>query len=76
MILLWLFLFFCRYYSIRVHNFHKLIETDKIVVKTKPNPEFDKYILDNEEKDWIDFLSNDFSIKRLWNIDCPMERRY
>ena len=46
----------CRYYSIRAHNFNKLIETDKIVVKAKPNPEFDKLFLDDEEKDWIDFL--------------------
>ena len=33
-----------------------MIETDKIVVKAKPNPEFDKHFLDDEEKDWIDFL--------------------
>ena len=46
----------CRYYSIRAHNYNKLIETDKIVVKAKPNPEFDKKFLDDEEKDWIDFL--------------------
>ena len=46
----------CRYYSIRAHKYNKLIETDKIVVKAKPNPEFDKKFLDDEEKDWIDFL--------------------
>ena len=46
----------CRYYSIKSSKFNKLIETDKIVVKAKPNPEFDKYFLDDEEKDWINFL--------------------
>ena len=46
----------CRYYSIKAHKYNKLIETDKIVVKAKPNPEFDKKFLDDEEKDWIDFL--------------------
>ena len=46
----------CRYYSIRAHNLNSLIDTDQIVVKAKPNPEFDKLFLDDEEKDWIDFL--------------------
>ncbi len=46
----------CRYYSIKSSKYNKLIETDKIVVKAKPNPEFDKYFLDDEEKDWVNFL--------------------
>jgi hypothetical protein len=45
----------CRYYSIRSHPYNKLIETDLIAVKAKPNPEFDKYPFDDEEKDWVDF---------------------
>ena len=45
----------CRYYSIRSHEFNKLIETDLIAVKAKPNPEFDKYFFDDEQKDWTDF---------------------
>ena len=45
----------CRYYSIRSHDFNNLISTDLIAVKAKPNPEFDKYFFDDEEKDWIDF---------------------
>ena len=46
----------CRYYSIKSSKYNKLIENDKIVVKAKPNPEFDKYFLDDEEKDWTHFL--------------------
>ena len=46
----------CRYYSIRSHPYNKLIETDLIAVKAKPNPEFDKYPFDDEEKDWVDFI--------------------
>ena len=46
----------CRYYSIKSSEYNRSIETDKIVVKAKPNPEFDKYFLDDEEKDWVDFL--------------------
>lgn len=45
----------CRYYSIRSHDLNKLISTDLIAVKAKPNPEFDKYFFDDEEKDWTDF---------------------
>jgi hypothetical protein len=46
----------CRYYSIKSSKYNKLIENDKIVVESKPNPEFDKYFLDDEEKDWSHFL--------------------
>ena len=45
----------CRYYSIRSHDMNKLLSTDMIAVKSKPNPEFDKYFFDDEEKDWTDF---------------------
>ena len=31
----------CRYYSIKSSEYNRSIETDKIVVKAKPNPEFD-----------------------------------
>ena len=44
----------CRYYSIRSHEYNKLIDTNQIAVKGKPNPEFDKYPYDDEEKDWSD----------------------
>ena len=45
----------CRYYSIKSHELNKLINQDLIAVKAKPNPEFDKYFFDDEEKDWTDF---------------------
>ena len=45
----------CRYYSIRSHDMNKLLSPDMICVKAKPNPQFDKYFFDDEEKDWIDF---------------------
>lgn len=45
----------CRYYAIRSHDLNKMIGTDLIAVKAKPNPEFDKYFFDDEEKDWFDF---------------------
>lgn len=44
----------CRYYSIRSHDYNKIIDTDQIAVKARPNPEFDKYPFDDEEKDWED----------------------
>ena len=46
----------CRYYSIKSSKFNKLIENDKIVIQAETNPEFDKYFLDDEEKDWVNFL--------------------
>ncbi|MGL4948123.1 MAG: hypothetical protein ACRC42_01930, partial [Mycoplasma sp.] len=45
----------CRYYSIRSHDFNKLISPNWITVKARPNPEFDKYFFEDEEKDWADF---------------------
>lgn len=44
----------CRFFSIRSHEYNKLIQEDRIAVKAKPNPEFDKYFYDDEEKDWSD----------------------
>lgn len=46
----------CRYYSVRSHDMNKLLDKDVIAVKTKPNPEFDRYFFDDEEKDWTDFV--------------------
>ena len=39
----------CRYYSIRTHPQNLEISNDIILAKFKPNPEFDKEFLDDEE---------------------------
>jgi len=39
----------CRYYSIRTHPQNLQISSDIVLAKFKPNPEFDKEFLDDEE---------------------------
>jgi len=39
----------CRYYSIRTHPLNLQISQDIVLAKFKPNPEYDKEFLDDEE---------------------------
>ena len=41
-------------FAIKSHELNKKIDSDKVIVKIKPNPENDDYFYDDEPKDWID----------------------
>lgn len=44
----------CRYYAFRSNEFNQMLSEDVISVKAKPNPNYDRKFIDDEDKDWND----------------------